>query len=813
VSAQGEDPAHHRGPRAERGLGSLSWSVALNGVLVAAFVVGAIPMVAIAHGFVELVQQSKIRSGADWLAYGLAFAGLFLGAIFFAYAIKYYLSTAMVLLTTLVGAGPRNANGHPKADTNGSQRINGNGNGNGYHIDLGYHPFVSVHVAAYNEKRVIERLLTALSQLEYPEYEVVMVDDSTDESDQILQRWAAWPRLKIIHRQSRAGYKGGALREALKVMDPRTEYVVVFDADSVPFPDSIERLLPHFYRVSDGTASRRFEAAFGRSPSGPAGGEDPPSEPGQVRRRAEVAAVQSYQWHVLNKSESWLTEAVRAEYAGSYMIERPFQDAIGSLKMIAGTAYMIRADVLREVGWGTSITEDWELTLKLYARGYKVVYTPWAETPAECVSTFARLARQRMRWAEGHTYNVRKWFLAIMRSPHVTPLEKLEFLYDSTYYLQAGLFLVGSISWLVSEVVFQTHVPGWTALLGWSLLFSNIFALPLMNLGGLILEEAPARDVQGVFGAVVLSFALVPFQAWAALKGLISKDEGPWFRTPKTGRVTDNVRHLRRLYMLRRWLGGRRSAGQQLWVPPTTPVAASPARRSPLRRRWLGWMAIGLLALIFGALAAASTHAPTVSAAGNPLYLHGTGTAPGCTASTMDANVGTRATPCAIQSAAGGVTTTWAWTGLPAQTVAAGVWTFTMYWSGGSGATSDSVSITSGVSATASCAGFVAIIPNVGSTWSTTYGGNTANTTSPVTVSTSASQLPLVIPPGGSLCLSVTLTHNTGGKPSMLYDGTAGTANTGLVPPSIVVPEGLLGFAGLALFVPLLATRLIRRRK
>src|SRR5256886_16104682 len=116
------------------------------------------------------------------------------------------------------------------------------------------------------------------------------------------------------------------------------------------------------------TLFRSFEAAFGRT--------DPPSEPGQIKRRPEVAAVQSYQWHVLNKSESWLTEAVRAEYAGSYMIERPFQDAVGSLKMIAGTAYMIRADVLRNVGWGTSITEDWELTLKLYARGYKVIYTP-----------------------------------------------------------------------------------------------------------------------------------------------------------------------------------------------------------------------------------------------------------------------------------------------------------------------------------------------------------------------------------------------------------------------------------------------------
>ncbi|HKW59129.1 MAG TPA: glycosyltransferase family 2 protein [Candidatus Dormibacteraeota bacterium] len=803
MTAREEDPGHLLGPRSEgeRGLGSVAWSVVLNAVLVAAFVIGAIPIVAIAHGFVELVQQSKIRSGADWVAYGFAFTGLFLGAVFFAYAVKYYLSTAMVLLTTLVGGAPRNGHANGNGNGNGNGRINGNGNG--FHIDLGYYPFVSIHVATYNEKRVVERLLTALAHLEYPEYEVVLVDDSTDESVEILRRWSGWPRLKIIHRANRDGYKGGALREALKVMDPRAEYVVVFDADSVPFPDSIERLLPHFYRVSEGTSNRRFEAAFGRV--------DPPSEPGQIKRRVEVAAVQSYQWHVLNKSESWLTEAVRAEYAGSYMIERPFQDAIGSLKMIAGTAYMIRADVLREVGWGTSITEDWELTLKLYARGYKVVYTPWAETPAECVSTFARLARQRMRWAEGHTYNVRRWFVAIMRSPYVTPLEKLEFLYDSTYYLQAALFVVGSLSWLISELVFDTHVPGWTALLGWSLLFSNIFALPLMNLGGLVLEEAPARDVQGIFGAVVLSFALVPFQGWAAFKGLVSKDEGPWFRTPKTGRVTDSVHHLRRLYMLRRWLRGRRDAGERRWVPPAP--AQAPASRIVRRPRWLGWIAVGVLAVIISALAVASTKAPTVRAAGNPLYLHGTGTAPGCSASTLDPSIGVRGTACQVQSSAGGVTNTWGWTGLPAQTIAFGVWNFTMYWTGGSGATNDTVTIAAGVSATASCAGFVATVPNVGSTWTANYGANTTNTTSPLTVTTSASQLAMVVPPGGSLCISVTLTHNTGGKPSLMYDGTTGVADTNFVPPSIVVPEGLLGLAGLAALVPLGASRLVRRRR
>jgi hypothetical protein len=274
-----------------------------------------------------------------------------------------------------------------------------------------------------------------------------------------------------------------------------------------------------------------------------------------------------------------------------------------------------------------------------------VAYTPWAETPAECVSTFSRLARQRMRWAEGHTYNVRRYFWSMMKSPFVTPLEKLEFLYDSTYYLQAGLFVLGSLSWVISEVVFHTHVPGWTALLGWSLLFSNIFALPLMNLGGLILEEAPRRDLQGVWGALVLSFALVPFQAWAAFKGLISKEEGPWFRTPKTGRVTDEVHHLRRLNLLRRWLMGPRARRLE-WKPPTpSPVSRSIGR---LRNRWAGWVVVAALLLSFGGMVWLASRAPLVTAAGNPLYLHGSGTAPSCSAGTLDQTMGTRATACTI---------------------------------------------------------------------------------------------------------------------------------------------------------------------
>jgi hypothetical protein len=213
-------------------------------------------------------------------------------------------------------------------------------------------------------------------------------------------------------------------------------------------------------------------------------------------------------------------------------------------------------------------------------------------------------------------------------------------------------------------------------------------------------------------------------------------------------------------------------------------------------------MAVAIAALVWG-----SSRAPVSEAAGNPLYLHGTGVSPACVPLTMDQVVGARATPCAIQSA--GVTAVFGFTNLPAQTVTAGVWSFTMYWSGGSGNTADTVTVSAGVTALPTCVGFTPTIPTAGTTWTTTYGASGANPTSPFTVSTTSPPLQpaLTIPAGGSLCLQVVLTHNTGGKPSMLYDSGIGVADTHLTPPSTVVPESLLPFAALALAIPLITGR------
>jgi hypothetical protein len=75
----------------------------------------------------------------------------------------------------------------------------------------------------------------------------------------------------------------------------------------------------------------------------------------------------------------------------------------------------------------------------------------------------------------------------------------------------------------------------------------------------------------------------------------------------------------------------------------------------------------------------------------------------------------------------------------------------------------------------------------------------------------------VTVPQGGALCLQITLAHSTGGKPSMLYDGTSAVGATNLVVPSLTVPESLLGFLGLAALIPLITSRrrivaVVRRR-
>jgi len=83
-------------------------------------------------------------------------------------------------------------------------------------------------IPTYNEPNVVDHILRACTRLDYEPYEVVVVDDSDDQVTlRLLERWKEHPRVKIVHRDHRTGWKGGALNEGLKHLDPRSEFVLV----------------------------------------------------------------------------------------------------------------------------------------------------------------------------------------------------------------------------------------------------------------------------------------------------------------------------------------------------------------------------------------------------------------------------------------------------------------------------------------------------------------------------------------------------------------------------------------------------------
>src|SRR5919202_1731664 len=112
-------------------------------------------------------------------------------------------------------------------------------------------PRVTIQLPLYNEMYVADRLIAAVCAIEYPRelLEIQVLDDSTDETRSIaelaVRRFAAQGiDIKYIHRLDRRGYKAGALQAGLAAA--RGEFVAIFDADFIPAPDFLTRLMPYF---------------------------------------------------------------------------------------------------------------------------------------------------------------------------------------------------------------------------------------------------------------------------------------------------------------------------------------------------------------------------------------------------------------------------------------------------------------------------------------------------------------------------------------------------------------------------------------
>ena len=359
--------------------------------------------------------------------------------------------------------------------------------------------FVSVLLPIYNEPNVVDRLLRACTSFNSLPFEVVVVDDSNDiVTTEKLEVWRSHPKVKVIHRSSREGWKGGALNVGVDHTDPRSTHVLIFDADFVPPKD----------------LASRFVARF----------DD------------EVAVVQGYQRLDLNADENWITKGVRVWTSLYNMVELNGQQKMGLFSPLTGCVFMIRTDLLKKLKFEAVTDEDWNLTMRLYQNGYKVVYEPGLVASGECPNTLRRLFKQQARWAEGHTRTFRSHFLKIWRCKFLNLREKIDFVFIGASFLNSTLIVLLSFAGLITLLFPLVYLPIPIVQISMLLFLASIPAGVATSLVALHLEGA-RKDYKKVGHAWLLNFIATPVIAAAALKGLLTR-KGIFHRTHKTGKIT-----------------------------------------------------------------------------------------------------------------------------------------------------------------------------------------------------------------------------------------------------------------------------------
>jgi cellulose synthase/poly-beta-1,6-N-acetylglucosamine synthase-like glycosyltransferase len=292
-------------------------------------------------------------------------------------------------------------------------------------------PLVTVQLPIYNEQFVIDRLLEAICAMEYPagKLEIQVLDDSTDETQTVaaalVERYAALGHpIEYIHRTNRHGYKAGALDAGLKIA--RGEYIAIFDADFVPPPDWLMRVIHHFAEPAIGMVQTR--------------------------------------WTHLNRDYSMLTQIEAILLDGHFVLEHGARARSGDFFNFNGTAGMWRRRAITDAGgWQhDTLTEDTDLSYRSQMAGWKFKYLPDIECPAELPIEMSAFKTQQARWAKGLIQTSIK-VLPMMMKSNVPRRIKIEAVYHLTANMSYPLMVV--MSALLIPAMICRFYQGWFQML------------------------------------------------------------------------------------------------------------------------------------------------------------------------------------------------------------------------------------------------------------------------------------------------------------------------------------------------------------
>lgn len=361
-------------------------------------------------------------------------------------------------------------------------------------------PFVTVQLPVYNERYVIRRLLRAVAALDWPRdrLEIQVLDDSSDETTELAaeetrQLQARGVDVRHLRRPDRRGFKAGAL--AWGTARAKGELLLLFDADFVPPPDLLRRVVPHF--------------------------ADP-----------RVGMVQA-RWDHLNADHSLLARVQAVALDGHFVVEHEARSKHGLFFNFNGTAGVWRKSCVEDAGgWQhDTLTEDLDLSYRAQLAGWRFVYLRDVTCPSELPVDMRAFKAQQFRWMKGSAQVARKILPRVWRSS-LPWGRKLEL----TVHLAQNLsFLLVLVLSLCAYPALTMSVTGWMAS-PWLqvplMLLATVSVLVFYGAAVLGAQRGLRRHLWTLPAVMSVSIGLSVSNSQAILEGLLGR-KTPFHRTPK----------------------------------------------------------------------------------------------------------------------------------------------------------------------------------------------------------------------------------------------------------------------------------------
>lgn len=364
-------------------------------------------------------------------------------------------------------------------------------------------PRVSIHLACHNEPpEMVIQTLDSLAALDYPDFEVLVIDNNT--ADEAVWRPVEahcarlGPRFRFFHLRPWPGFKAGALNFGLEQTDPAAAIIAVIDADYVVDPRWLRELVGHF--------------------------EDP-----RVGVVQAPQAHREFEGNAFRRMANW-------EYEGFFRIgmhHRNERDAI----IQHGTMTLVRAGLLKRLRWSEwCICEDAELGLRVMEEGFTTVYVDRVYGRGVTPADFAAFKSQRFRWAFGAMQILKAHLGELLAGFRLSPGQRYH-------------FLTGWFGWFADalHLGFSLLAIAWTLGLLWApgafSLPHSLFLVPVLGFvlakgafGILLYRRLVPCGWRDTLGAALASMALSHAIARGVLRGLVAR-EHPFTRTAKQRRL------------------------------------------------------------------------------------------------------------------------------------------------------------------------------------------------------------------------------------------------------------------------------------